>query len=98
MNGVKLIDSILKDMEYIGLLLSDRKYVSPLNTFNLVIGKLNKLKVMLDTEYFTPDQIREAIRRLEKPIVRDDLNYPTRTRTYTPNNEPCDSVGTEKLY
>ncbi len=105
MNGVELIDSILKDMKYIGLLLSDRKYVPPLNTFNRTVRKLEKLRTMLDTEYLTPEQIREAVRRLEKPIesdkidydipsttVGDDLLQPTSTGTFK-----RDSVGTEEL-
>ena len=75
-NAIKLIEDIIKNMEYIELLLTEgHKYVPPLNTFNLVMGQLNKLRVMLDTEYLTPEQIREAVRRLEKPIERDPFKY-----------------------
>jgi len=101
-NFVKLVDDILGNMEYIRLLLKEgHKYVTPLNTFDLVIRKLNKLKVMLDTDYLTPEQIREAVRRLEKPINPDKDTYRGFTYTEAPDSESPfyrDSVGTEELH
>lgn len=109
-NTIKLIDDILKNMEYIELLLTEgHKYVTPLNTFNLVVKQLNQLRVILNTEYLTPDQIREAVIRLEKPIKIKDRLYETGTPTdfntfkndpiiFTGVNPFCrDSVGTEEL-
>ena len=75
-NPIKLLDNIIKNMEYIELLLTEgHKYVAPLNTFNLVMKRLNRLRVILDTEYLTPEQIREAVIRLEKPIKREKPYY-----------------------
>ena len=72
-NAIKLIEDILKDMEYIELLLKEgHKYVPPLNTFNLVMKKLDKLKSILENEYLTPEQIMEAVRKLERPIKPDE--------------------------
>jgi len=72
-DAINLIDDILKNMEYIRLLLSaGHKYVTPLHTFNMVIEKLNKLKNMLDINYLTPEQIREAVIRLENS---EDSNF-----------------------
>ena len=71
--AIGLLDSIIQNMEYIGLLLREHhKYVPPLNTFNLVMDKLNRLKVMLENDILTPEQIMEAVRRLEKPVKPDE--------------------------
>ena len=70
-NAIKLIDSILKNMEYVRLLFKRDEGITPLHTFDLVVRQLNQLRVMLDTDYLTADQIREAVRRLEKPIEPD---------------------------
>jgi len=98
-NPIKLLDNIIKNMEYIELLLTEgHKYVPPLNTFDLVMGQLNKLRVILDNEFLTPEQIREAVIRLEKPIKREKPHY---VEVENPI-ESCDfldrnSVGTEEL-
>jgi len=85
-NAIKLLDEISKDMEYIKLLLTEP--VPPLSACGSVIWKLAKLRGMLDNEFLTPEQIREAVRRLEKPIsddpsdgitAGDDLALPTST-------------------
>ena len=48
-NAIELLESIEKDMEYIRLLLTEgHKYILPLNTFNRVVFKLDKLKDMID--------------------------------------------------
>ena len=91
-NAINLIENIIKNMEYIELLLTEgHKYVPPLNTFNLVMRQLNKLRVMLDTEYLTLEQIREAVRKLEKPIKPDEdthrgTNTPMYFNTFTGEN------------
>ena len=103
-NFIKLVDDILKNMEYIRLLLEGgHKYVTPLHTFDLVVRKLNKLKVMLEDNILTPEQIIEAVRRLEK-----QRNPDISTGAYVLSNEPRiftgenplyrDSVGTEELH
>ena len=86
-NAIKLIEDIIKNMEYIELLLTEgHKYVPPLNTFNLVMNKLNKLRYILENDILTPEQIMEAVRKLEKPIKLDeDIFY-------------RDSVGGEGLH
>ena len=73
MNIKNLLDDIIKDMEYIGLLLkAGHKYIPPLNTYKLVMNKLEKLKYMLENDILTPEQIMEAVRKLEKPIKSDE--------------------------
>ena len=85
-NPIKLLDNIIKNMEYIELLLTEgHKYVTPLNTFNLVMGKLIRLRVILDTgclHSITPDQIREAVIRLEKPVehTHEGTGTPTKIK------------------
>jgi len=75
-NFVKLVDDILGNMEYIRLLLEEgHKYVTPLHTFDLVVRKLNKLKVMLEDNILTPEQIVEAVKILEKPLKREKPYY-----------------------
>ena len=101
-NPIKLLDNIIKNMEYIELLLTEgHKYVTPLNTFNLIMRQLSKLRVILDTEYLTPDQIREAVIRLKKSIGHSHKGTftPTEYNTFTGENPFYrDSVGTEELH
>ena len=100
-NAIKLIDDILKNMEYVRLLFKRDEGITPLHTFDLVVRKLNKLKVILDTDYLTPEQIREAARRLEKPkedILSSKGTFtPTEYNTFTGENPFYrDSVGEEE--
>ena len=73
---IGLLNNIIKNMEYIGLLLTEgHKYVPPLNTYNLVMKELERLKYILENNYLTPEQIREAVKILEKPIKREKPYY-----------------------
>ena len=46
--AIFLLDNIINNMEYIKLLLTEgHKYTQPLNTYYLVIKRLNELKTML---------------------------------------------------
>ena len=74
-NAINLIDNILKNMEYVRLLFKRDEGITPLHTFDLVVKQLNRLRVILGTDYLTPDQIREAVIRLEKPIKREKPYY-----------------------
>lgn len=99
-NAIKLLDDIIKNMEYIKLLLTEgHKYVVPLNTYNRVMGKLDKLKGMLDNEFISEEQIRKAIKILEKPKKREK---PYRVEVENPIERGDflyrDSVGTEELH
>ena len=105
-NAINLIDDILKNMEYVRILFKRDKDITPLHTFDLVVKKLNKLRVMVDTEYLTPEQIREAVIKLEK----SDLGYAGDQNSPIPIEHPTitgkdilspfyrDSVGTEELH
>ena len=92
---IGLLNNIIKNMEYIGLLLTEgHNYVPPLNTYNLVMKKLERLKYILENNNLTPEQIREAVRKLEKPINTSDRFY------IIDGKSPFyrDSVGEEELH
>lgn len=98
-NAIKLLDDIIKNMEYIRLLLTEgHKYVVPLNTYNRVMRQLDKLKGMLEDNILTPEQIMDAVKILEKPIKREKpysvgVENPIERGDFLYR----DSVGTEEL-
>ena len=60
----QLIDNIRKNMEYLKLLLIEgHQYAVPLNTYNLIMKQLDKLREMLVSIHLVKDPI--VVRRKE---------------------------------
>jgi len=103
-NAIKLVENIIKGMGYIKLLLNDgHRYVVPLHTFNRVMGQLEELRGMLDNEFLSEEQIRKAIKILEKPLKREKPYY-VKVENPIEGGDPFkynslyrDSVGTEEI-
>ena len=54
----QLVDNIRKNMEYLKLLLIEgHQYAAPLNTYNLIIKQLDKLREMLVFTHLVKDPI-----------------------------------------